>query len=127
MVYKDVMCFTLLLWVSCWSGESECCTCTYVIICSLVVMENWLVNYCIFSLRTYFETKSIVQLQRYVQHESNIPRHGRIPSHNAVLKLVDDFDICNTVVNKFVGPIHCICTPENIEQMRGTVQPSPVR
>jgi hypothetical protein len=67
-------------------------------------MENWMVNHCVFAVRTYFETKSILQTQRHFWHESDVPRRGRIPLCNAILKWVDDFNVCGSVVNKFVGP-----------------------
>jgi hypothetical protein len=82
--HKFVTYFTSVLWVTVWSGESKFCVHIYVFVCSLVVMENWLVNCCIFALRTYFETKSIVQIQRQFWHEFDIPKHGRIPSLNAI-------------------------------------------
>jgi hypothetical protein len=63
-------------------------------------------------MRTYSETRSTVQMQRHFRHESDIPRHGRIPSCNAILKWADDFNVRDSVVNKSVGPAHPSCTPE---------------
>jgi hypothetical protein len=82
----DVMYFTSLLWATGWSGESECCAFTYALVCSLLVMENWIVNHSIFTVRTNFKTKCIVQMQRHFQHESNVLKHNRTTSHNAILR-----------------------------------------
>jgi hypothetical protein len=61
-------------------------------------------NHYIFAMRTYSETMSTVQMQRHFRHESDVPRHGKIPSCNAVLKWVYDFNVHGSVVNKCVGP-----------------------
>jgi hypothetical protein len=88
-------------------------------------MENWTVNHRIFAMRTYFETKSIVQTQRRFQCEFYVPRHGRTPLHNAILKWVDDFNVHGSVVNKFVDPAHSVRTPENTERVTAAMQQSP--
>lgn len=35
--------------------------------------------------------------------DSDVPRHGRIPSCNAILKWVGNFNVCVNVVNKSLG------------------------
>jgi hypothetical protein len=122
---EDVTYFTSLPWATGWSGESECCSCTYVLVCSLVVMDKWTVNYRVFAVRTCFQTKSIVQTQIRSRHEFDVPRHGRIPSCNAILKWVDDFNVRGSVVNKFVGPAHSVRTPQDVERVTATMQQSP--
>jgi hypothetical protein len=89
-------------------------------------MEDWTVNR-VFAVRTYFETKSTVQKQIRFRHEFDVPRYGRIPSRNAILKWVDDFNVHGTVVNKFVGPAYSIRTPENVERMKAVMQQSTMR
>jgi hypothetical protein len=49
---EDVASFTLLLWVTGWNGKSERCAHTYVLVCSLVFLENWMENHRIFAVRT---------------------------------------------------------------------------
>jgi hypothetical protein len=93
---EDLTYFTSLLWATGWSGESECCEHTYVLVCSSVVMENWTVNQCVFVVKTYFESKSIVQLQRRFWREFAVPRHGITASRKTVLKWVDDFGVCDS-------------------------------
>lgn len=44
---------------------------------------------------------------RCFYHEVDVPRCGRIPSRNAILKWVDDFNVCGSVVNKPV-PQHVL-------------------
>jgi hypothetical protein len=78
-------------------------------------MENWTVNHRVFTVRTYFEAKSIVQMQRHFRSEFDVPRHGRINSRNAILNWVDDFNVSGSEVNKFVGSACSIRTPENVE------------
>jgi hypothetical protein len=79
-------------------------------------MENWTVNYRVFAVRTYLETKSIVQTQRHFRHKFDVPKHGRIPSCDAILKWVDDFNVHGSVENKSVGPAHYVCTPEMLNE-----------
>jgi hypothetical protein len=71
--------------------------------------------------------KSIVQTQSPFWREFDVLRHSRIPSHNAILKWVHDFNVHGNVVNKFVGPAHSVHTPENIERMTAAMQQSPTR
>jgi hypothetical protein len=80
-----------------------------------------------FCLRTYFETKYIVQTQRRFRREFDVPRHGRTLSCNAILKWVDDFSVCDSVVNRSVRPARFSRTPENAEQVTAVMQHSPTR
>jgi hypothetical protein len=109
------MYFTSLLWATGWSGESEYCARTYVLVCSLVVMDNWTVNHSVFAVGTYFETKSVVQTQRRFRHEFDVPRHGRIPTCNAIIKRVHDFNVRGSVVNKSGGHARSVRTPAIVE------------
>jgi hypothetical protein len=54
---EELTYFTLLLWVTEWSGEGSYCMHTYVLVCSLVVTENRTVDRHIFAMRTYFGTQ----------------------------------------------------------------------
>lgn len=56
-----------------------------------------------------------MQALRCFWYEVDVPRCGRIPSHNAILKWVDDFSVCGSVVNKPVGPACSVHTSENNE------------
>jgi len=64
---QEVIHFTSLLLASGWSGEHEYC----VWVCSLVITENWIANH-VFGVRTSFETKSDVQVQRCFWRESDV-------------------------------------------------------
>jgi hypothetical protein len=76
-------------------------------------------------VRTYSVTKSIVQKQRCFQPEFDVSRHSRIPLHNAILKWVNNFNVCDSVVKKFVGPARSVCTPEDIGTVKAAMQQSP--
>jgi hypothetical protein len=56
-----------------------------------------------------------VQSHRRFWYEVGVPRCGRISSHNVILKWVDDFSVCVSVVNKPVGLACSVYTPENNE------------
>jgi len=70
---QEVIHFTSLLLASGWSGEHEYCVwvCTYIWVCSLVITENWIANH-VFGVRTSFETKSTVQVQRCFWRECDV-------------------------------------------------------
>jgi hypothetical protein len=78
-------------------------------------MENWMVSHHIFAVRTYFETKSTVHMQMHFQCEFHVLRHGRIPSHNTVLKLVNDYNARGSAMHVLVGSARSIRTPQNAE------------
>jgi glucokinase len=78
-------------------------------------MENWMVSHHTFAVRTYFETESIVHMEMHFHCEFHVLRHGRIPSHNAILKLVNDFNACGSAVHMLAGSAHSVHTPENAE------------
>jgi len=47
------------------------CVCVYIWVCSLVITEKWIANHA-FGVRTSFETKSTVPMQRCFWHESDV-------------------------------------------------------
>jgi hypothetical protein len=61
------------------------------------------VNHRVFAALTYFETKCMVQTQRRFRFEFDVPRRGRIPSYDAILKWVEGFVVYGTAVNEFAG------------------------
>jgi hypothetical protein len=104
---KGMMFFPLLLWVGGWVGGlvgwlvwgTNCCTHAVICVCSLVVMEKWLVNHCVFAVRTHFETKPVAHKDvfgvSYIIWDIADLLWG-----NAILKWVDDFNVHHSVVNK---------------------------
>jgi hypothetical protein len=67
-----------------------------------------------------------VQTQRRFRREFDVPRHGRIPSRNAILKSVDS-NVHGSVVNKYIAPARFVRTPESAERVRVIMQQSPTR
>jgi hypothetical protein len=51
-------------------------------------------------------------------------KKGRIPSHNPVLKWLDDFNIHGTVVKNSVGPDRSMHTSEINERVQNELQQS---
>jgi hypothetical protein len=119
--YKDVIYFTLVRCITGYSNRSECHTRrrahthTHILVCGFIAMQNWMVSHHIFAVRTYFETKYIVHVQMHFQCEFHVLRHGRIPSHNAILQLVNDFNARGSAVHMLAGSTHSVRTLENVE------------
>jgi hypothetical protein len=78
-------------------------------------MENYTVNDFIFSVKTYFKTKSIFQMQRHFWQEFDVPRHHKIPSHNIILNWADYFSVCGS------GPACSIHTSATTDQVRAVM------
>lgn len=93
----------------------------------LVAMENWPVNQRVFAVTTYIETKSVITVQRRFRAQFNIPRRGRIPSRNIILRWFNKWNNHGTVCDRFVGSLRTVRTPENIERVRQAVTGSPTR
>lgn len=81
---------------------------TLTFACNLVAMENWSV----WAVGNYFRAKSTVQMQQYFLHVFHVPRRGRIPLHNSILKWDDDSNVHGGVLIRSAGPRHSIHTPE---------------
>jgi hypothetical protein len=86
-----------------------------------------MVSHHIFAVRTSFETKSIVHTRQHFQCEFHGLRHARIPSHNAILKLVNAINVRASAVHMLVGTACSIHTAENVEQVRRVMQQSPTQ
>lgn len=92
----------------------------------LVTMDNWPVNFRVFAVTTYIETKSVTITQRRFRRMFNVARHGRIPSRNAILLWVRMFNRTGSVRSVFAGR-PSVRNEENIERVRIAVQRSPTR
>lgn len=90
-------------------------------------MDTWPVNQRSFCARAYHRSESVIEVQRQFRREYNIPRRGRIPSRNTILRWVTNFRDHGSVKNEFVGSVKTVRTPENVERVRQAVIRSPVR
>jgi hypothetical protein len=61
----DLTIFIVQLLVSEWSGGTSNDLYTFLYVCSLVSVQNRPVNQCSLTMRTFFETKRVVQTQRH--------------------------------------------------------------
>lgn len=90
-------------------------------------MANWTVAERVFTVTAFIESKSITHVQRRFQLHFNVPRHGRVPSRNTILKWMRKFNETGSLRNEFVGSARRVRTPENIERVREAVIRSPQR
>lgn len=60
-------------------------------------------------------------MQKHFQCEFHVLRHSRIPSHNTILKLVNDFNASGSAVHMLVCAVYSIHTAENVERVRRVI------
>ena len=60
-------------------------------------MERWNVQQCVTCVRSYYETKSVTEVQRVFRRQFNVGRHGRVPSRNTILAWVKKFEETGSV------------------------------
>jgi hypothetical protein len=75
-------------------------------------MEGWSVGHRTGTVRVYYETKSIVQTQS--RQQFNVPRHGPIPSRNAILSWVRKLEDIVNVTDIAHGAPRSVCTEVNV-------------
>jgi hypothetical protein len=51
-------------------------------------MGRWSVAHRTIAVLFYYEAKSVIQAQRRLRQQFNVPRHGVIPSHNRILQWI---------------------------------------
>jgi hypothetical protein len=73
------------------------------------------------------ELNLLCRRKRRFRREFDAPRHDRTPSCKAILKWVDDFSVCDSVVNTSVRPALFSRTPENAEQVTAEILESRTR
>jgi hypothetical protein len=84
----------------------------------LFTMVGWSVAYRTATVRVYYETKSIVQTQGRLRQQFNVPRHGPIPSRNAILSWVRKLEDIGNVIDIAHGAPRSVCTEVNVWRVR---------
>jgi transposase len=59
-------------------------------------MDRWNVQR-VTCVRSYYETKSVTEVQRVFRRQFNVRRHGRVPSRNTILVWVKKFEETGSV------------------------------
>jgi len=90
-------------------------------------MVSWSVAHRIAGVRFYYEIKSIIQTQRRLRQQFNIPRHGLIPSHNVTLAGVRKFEDTGSVTDIAHGAPRTVHTEENVRRVKESFEQSPHR
>ncbi len=92
-----------------------------------VIMTYWSKQQCVFAVERYFRVvKSVIQVQRDFRKHFNIQPRYPIPSRSSILRWVKNFRETATASNKKrPGRKKSSRTPENIEQVRNSLQISP--
>ena len=88
---------------------------------------SWSVAHRIAGVRFYYEIKSIIQTQRRLRQQFNIPRHGLIPSHNAILAGVRKFEDTGSVTDIAHGAPGTVRTKKMFLRVRESFEQSPGR
>lgn len=65
----------------------------------LVTMDRWTVPHRTTAVRFYYETKSVIEVQRQFRRHFNVDRHGEVPSRNTILAWVRKFEETGSVLN----------------------------
>jgi hypothetical protein len=84
----------------------------------LVTMEKWSLSHRTADVPVYCGTNSIVQIQRRLLQHFNVPRHGLIPSRNAILGWVRKFEDTGCVTVIAHGAPRTVRTEENVRRAR---------
>ncbi|CAH0547295.1 unnamed protein product [Brassicogethes aeneus] len=90
-------------------------------------MANWPINQRIFAVNSFTLTQSFVQTQRRFRREYNLPVRSEVPSRNAILRWVRDFNEKSSVKSKFANGPRAVRTQENIGRVREAFERSPRR
>ena len=69
-------------------------------------------------IRSYYETKSVTEVQRVFRRQFNIGRHGHVPSRNTILAWVKKFEETGSVFAVKHGAPRTVQTPENLQRVR---------
>ena len=54
-------------------------------------------QHCVTCVRSYYETKSVTEVQCVFRQQFNVGRHGRVPSRNTILAWVKKFEETGSV------------------------------
>jgi len=60
-------------------------------------MECWNVQQRVTYVRSYYELKSVTEVQHVFRQQFNVGRHGRVPSQNTILAWVKKFEETGSV------------------------------
>lgn len=100
-----------------------------VIVCHLVIMEQWSGEQRAFAIKSYYKNNDcVVAAQRQFRIHFVIPRHGSVPSAHAIKSWIHKFEetgIPNKTKHR--GPNKTVRTPENIARVRASIERSPKR
>jgi hypothetical protein len=66
----------------------------------VVIMANWSAEHRVFCVRTFFQCKSVVKVQKAFRVHFKIARHGSIPTRNTILKWVERFNATGKVTDQ---------------------------
>jgi len=82
-------------------------------------MERWMLRHCWIAYDSFVRSgESITATQRLFRREFNVDRHGAVPSHNTILRWVENFRTTGSIMNKKPsGPARTARTPENIARV----------
>jgi hypothetical protein len=90
-------------------------------------MANWSVEHRVVCVRTFFECKSVVKVQKAFPVNFQTARHGSVPTRNTILKSVERFNATGKVTEQFVGTQRTVLTPETVDRLGQAVALSPTR
>ncbi|KAF2891315.1 hypothetical protein ILUMI_14858 [Ignelater luminosus] len=91
-------------------------------------MEQWSGEQRAFVVKSYYKNNCVVADQQHFQTYFQIRRHGRVPLARAIKEWVRKFEQTGSANNvKHKGPKKSVRTPENIDRVRASVEPSPKR
>ncbi|KAF2890437.1 hypothetical protein ILUMI_15736 [Ignelater luminosus] len=91
-------------------------------------MEQWSGEQRAFVVKSYYKNNCVVADQRHFRTYFQIRRHGRVPLAHAIKEWVCKFEQTGSANNvKHKGPKKSVRTPENIDRVRASVEPSPKR
>jgi hypothetical protein len=90
-------------------------------------MEQWTVEHRMFAYDVYVtNAESVTAAQRLFRVHFNLGRRGIVPSHNTILRGVNNLRTTGSVVKKkALGPQKTARMPENIERVRQALTRSP--
>ena len=69
-------------------------------------------------VRSYYETKSVAEVQRVFRQQFNVGRRGSVPSRNTILASVKKLEETGSVFAMKHGAPRTVRTPENLQRVR---------
>jgi len=69
-------------------------------------------------VRSYYETKSVTEVQCVFRRQFNVGRHGRVPSRNTILAWVKKLEETGSAFAVKYGAPRRVRKPENLQRVR---------